>query len=337
MKRIFITILLLGMVFLGRAAADEEKTVFDEKLVELCNQVVMDIFHDIMAVKSKYKELAGFDESALSKNQYGIYQIVYQFGQTHKKKYSQVTPYQFGFTVDKIKDETFPEQEGLFNFSFPLLGIKLTGYQKKHLFRTQLDTLPFIQDRGALLADYQQTKMPLRLSVEPTKETFNVREHITLKVTLTNVTERHMAIRDPNKDTLYFVIENEVWGAAKYEKENKPKTAQEKAFARAMIQQRKLAGNPIGNVREQRSRVEGKRILRAGESITVIYEGESFLTPKEMDVYCAYRMSFEGVFPTGTTTIKIVDSQLPAASSPPDASGQSKTVENPAVPADSSQ
>lgn len=324
MKRIVVAILVLSMT--AFAHAEEKKVVFDEPLVELCNQVMMNIFQDIMAVKSKHKELANFDESALSKNEYGIYQIIYQSAPIEKKKYSQITPYNFGLTIDQFKDEHFPGREGMFNFGFPLLGIKFTGYQKKHLVRSQLDITPFIQDRGLVLADYQQEKMPLRLTIEPTKELFNVREKIVFKVTLTNVTDRHMAIRDPDEKTLYFLIGNEVWGAVEYEDQSKPLTKQQRALARAMRRQRARQGRPEGDIREERDRVEDKRILRAGESVSIIYQGGSFLTPKEMDVYCAYRMSFEGVFPTDTTTIKVVEpleGQSPAPVSPE----ESKTEE----------
>ena len=269
-----------GLLFLFFFAATSfihaEEIQIDEETKQICNQAMLNIYDDILAVKEKHKELVNFGENSFYENKYGIYTIVYQYdGDTadNPDLKRKETPYAFALTVDKMADITFKQKEGAFNYGFPLLGIKFSGYQKKHVIRSQFDILPLVDKHGTLLSDHQQKYLPLRLYLRPLKENYRVRDDIEFEVVLKNVSKRNMIVKSLGYDSLYFLFNNEVWGAS-----------------------------PSGGVKGGESLVLG-----AGQSISTVFKGASFQRPQEFNIYCVYRMTIKEINPYGILTLKIVD------------------------------
>ncbi len=270
MKKTILFILFFSLLCgVGKSRAEED--AFDPKLKELCNEVVMSIYQEIEKEKARYPELENFDKSRLTENQYGIYQIDYEY--TGEARDKSQTPYRFGVTIDRMKDVTFEQSRDAFNFGFPLLDVKFSGYQRKHLLRTQFDVLPLIQKYGELLAGYQQEYLPLRLELRTIKDSYHVREDVEFEVILKNVSKRHMIVKGLGQSTLFFLFDNQYWGT-----------------------------RPTDN-----SQGGEKVILKSGESIHMRFKGESFQKPHKFEIFSVYLMSIKGVNPTGTLKISVVD------------------------------
>ncbi|MDP2652706.1 MAG: hypothetical protein Q8Q08_01620 [Candidatus Omnitrophota bacterium] len=251
----------------------------DPKTKEIANEAILSIYQDVLAEKENYKELSAFGPSALYENQQGIYAIVYEYKGTSERPYK--TPYAFGLTIDRIDDRTFPSRATSFNFSFPLLDVKMSGYLNKHLLRTQFDLMPLVQKYGMVLGQHQQSYMPLRMELRPLQDVYYTREDIEFEVVLKNVTKRHMWVRHMGPENLYFLIDNMAWGTY-----------------------------PTSAVGQGAS-----VILRSGDSISLRLKGESFQRPKEFEIYSVYSMSIQGVNPSATLKINVVD--RPASKSAP--------------------
>ena len=270
-------IMIAVLLFWATAAvgwAEEKVADFSRETKDVCNQVMINIYKDILKVKNKYPELTNFDEKVLHENEYGIYAIVYEDTRPEaigKKK----PPFEMGLTIDKMEDATFPEKTNTFNFAFPLLGLKFSGYQTKRMLRTQYDIMPLVYGHGTTLEDYQQQFMPLQLTVRTLRDVYKVREDIEFEVSLKNVSNRHMKVKSLGIKTLFFIFGNMAWGTSPA-----------------------LGAKGGGNV-----------ILKSGESLTLKLKGESFQKPRDVEIYCAYRMSIKGVNPSTTLRIKVVENQ----------------------------
>jgi hypothetical protein len=270
-KAIFAALFAFGL--LSAVSAEENyPTRLDPETKMLCNKVMVDIYRDILSAKDKFKQLSQFGEKSLYENKYGIYTIVYKYAPGEDDP-NKAQNYEFGITIDGIDDVTFADKKGAFNLAFPLLGLKFSGYQARHLLRSQYNLMNAINKHGAALSMHQQKYIPLQLTLRALKDTYKIREDIEFEVTLKNISNRHMVVKDLGMETLYFLFEDMVWGTS-------PNSA-------------KRGG---GNV-----------VLKSGESVKLKFKGESFQKPRDIQIYCAYRMSIKGVNPAGTLNVKIID------------------------------
>lgn len=262
---------------------------------EVCNRVMMNIYQDILEVKEKHKELADFGEKALFKNPYDIYAIIYQFGETKPdERDPRKQPFSFGLTIDRMGNNSFPDREGVFNLGFPAMGLKFSGYQSQHLRQGQMDLLPFLKRHGDILAEYQQQFLPLRLYIQTEKDTFKVQEDILFEVVLKNVSKRNMLVDPLNETTLYFLVDNEYWGAGSPEIGKKPKPKRERT-ARTQ--------RPGPQLKQKGQKI----ILRSGETLSLKLKGASFLIPRQVDIYAAYQMKVQDTHPEARLKINIVE------------------------------
>lgn len=272
-KVILVFVCLVFFVpFLCAKEIIDDRPISDETR-EICNKVIRNIYYDILTDKKRYRGLADFGEDALYENKQGILTIVYQFD-TGKQTNSNLRrdKYAIAVTIEKMGEKLFQNQEGYFAYGFNVLGLKISGYQRKHLLRTQYDIIPLINKHGTLLADYQQKYLPLQIQMNATKGTFSVREDIYFDVILKNVSKRHMVVKRMNKDTVYFLINNEFWGT--------------------LPESGKHGGKSI--------------VLKSGEEISARFKGESFQSSQEVEIRAIYRIAIDGVNPYTTLKIKIV-------------------------------
>jgi hypothetical protein len=263
-------ILLFMLWFLITTSVYAQAPALDEKTKQICNQAILDIYNDILAVKEKYPSLAHFDENVMYENKNGLYAIVYQYDgeATEKNK----TRYAFGVTIDRLDDKTFPPQDGYFDYTFPVLGLKFSGYQRRTPGAAQYNALPLVQKYGGPISDLQQEGLPLRLFLRSSKDTYRVREEIEFEVVLKNVSKRHMVVKNLGQETLYFLFNNQFWGT-----------------------------RPFGAIKGSES-----VILKAGESLTARFKGEGFQIPREIEIYGVYRMGIQGVNPSAVLRLQIV-------------------------------
>lgn len=291
-----------------------DELIIDEETKKMCNTALINIHRDILKVKSKHKELAEYDKNVLSKNKYGFYTIEYQFGvEDPQEKDKRKTPYAFGLTINGIKDVAFPQQEGSFNLGFSALGLKIEGYQRKHLLRTQYNIFPLIQKYGVKIAWHEQKYLPLRLYLETVKDTYRVREDIEFEVILENITPRHMLVKDLEEKTLYFLFNNAEWGVISSRgtggESKRARIQREYNKRRERAAARRKSGESKKKPGSKPKKKGGKIILRAGESLIKRFRGESFQQPQEIEIQGIYGMSIKGVKPMGILKIKVAEAE----------------------------
>ncbi len=276
--KIVLTLLLVVGLAIGADAAElPEAPVLDAPIIEVYNAVIMDIYAAVMASKPEFKELRDFGEENLSVNPQGIYAIEYAYQPDGTDRTE--LPYQFAVTIDPVEAWTFPAQSDMFNYAFPILQMKISGYQRRHPLRKQFDVIPFIRRYGERISKIQQEHMPLMISVRPVADTVEVGANVEVDVVLTNVSKRHMYVAPLSDKTLYFLIDDQYWGTP-----------------------------PGKNVS-----VPATKILYAGESLTMRYQLGVFHKPQVLEVTCHYRMGIRGVTPYGQISLPVVAaSQSPA-------------------------
>jgi hypothetical protein len=275
MKKAILAAFLIGGLSTATYAVEAPTPKFDPEVIAICNKVMINIYKDILKSKDKYKHLKSFDEKAIYENKYGIYTILYKY-EPEEGEDKKSGNYEFGLTIDGIDDVTFPDKRRSFNLAFPLLGLKFSGYKTKITTRTQYDIAPTINRNGAVLSEYQQKFMPLQMTIRALQNTYKIRENIEFEVVLKNVSKRHMVVKSLGMDTLYFLFEDMVWGTSPDSQERGGEDA----------------------------------ILKSGGSLSLKFKGESFQKPRDIQIYCAYRMSIKGVNPAATLNLKIIDDPM---------------------------
>ena len=93
MKRgiVFFLLFLIANTCFGQSP------VLDEETKKVANQVMLDIYYDILAAKAKHPELSQFDDKVMYENQDGIYAIVYKFQPAGQAQSRDL--FEFGLTI----------------------------------------------------------------------------------------------------------------------------------------------------------------------------------------------------------------------------------------------
>ncbi len=245
----------------------------DEESKTICNQVILNIYYDILKEKNNFKELRAFGEKVVYKNPLDIYTLVYRY--TTPKDNIGKNSYEFAITITRLDDPMFKEEQGYFSFAFPVLGVKFAGFFKNNLYGASYDILKSINKFVTLLADHQQKYLPLQLTLLPVKEVFKINERIEFEVILTNVSKKNFLVKSFGTESLFFIFNNKTWGAKQL--------------------------NTLGKIFRGGESV----VLKPDESIRMRFRGESFKIPKEFEIFCSYRLAIDGVEPSGRLKVKV--------------------------------
>ena len=241
----------------------------DETLKAVCNDVMLNIYADILDSKAKYLELSQFDENVFYENKDGIYAIVYKYQPSEEKDKRKT--YEFGITLVGMDNPIFQEQgPKAFNLQFPVLGLKFAGYFKENLLGKKYNIIDAINNRGTVLAEREQQLLPLKLILRPKKTNFAVRERISFEVELKNVSKKNIWVKELNDTTLFCFFNDKFWGA------QTKKASKAKDF-----------------------------ILNAGESTSQEFLGEDVKQPGDVVISCSYELSVQGVKPSGTLKVNV--------------------------------
>lgn len=258
-----------GMLFLSLTQVSAQEPVIDDKARQFCKDIVANIYNEILARKDQYSELADFDENVLYENTDGIYTIVYEYPrpQAAEKRVS----YAMGVSIIGLDNNLFQEQKRVFELNFPLLGVKIIGYQPKYLKESQFDVMPIIRKYTQQLSDFQQRRLPLRLSIEPVKKVCQVGEEILFDVVLKNVGNEHLFVKTLGSSTLFFLLNNARWGT------------QPSDYSQG--------GDRV--------------ILRINDELRVRFKGNAYLHPGKVSIYGVYNVGIKGVKPCARSEITI--------------------------------
>ena len=299
--KIFVVGVCMCVGFPQAGLAQSNK--IDPQTKQLCNQVMINIYKEILSLKDKYQELSQFDKGVLFRNKLGVYAIVYKYKE--KMEYSDGTveykiPYSFAVTIDRLQDKAFSDKDGAFAYSFQTLSLKFNGYQNKRLLRTQFNILDVLGSQGKALNDYQQQFLPVRLFIKTSKEVYKVDEPVDFEVFLTNVSKANLVMKSLSKDTLHFSINGKIWGVGLGDETEVP-TSRQEANMMALRARREAK-----NVDLREARIK-QGMLRAGEAFTIRFQGDSFPDPQDVVVEAVYQVPIREVYPSAVLKFKVVE------------------------------
>jgi len=266
-----ILICLLFILFSSNSYAQDVPLPVPEitELTDLCNQVLKGIYEDVLSVKDQYGELKNFTKASVTKNNYGITQLEYNAQNSGEHSY------RFGVTIVKIDDPNpFRSDETAFDYGFPLLGIKIAGFQNRLKHRDRFDVLNPIQQYGQQLLDEQRKYTPLLLTAHPVNETVKVGENIEFIISLKNQSAVNLAVKPLNTQTVIFIYDGVLWGA----REKDAKKAETKEI-----------------------------ILGPGDEIARKFIGSSFPKARGLEVYCSYIKTYKGIALYDLLKINIIE------------------------------
>ena len=278
-KHIIAAFVLLSLFLFCLSTSITQAADIDDTTKEMCNQVMLNIYYDIVALREKYPELVNFGDEAMHENKHGLYTLIYKIDDPKVTK--QSTPFAFGLTIDRTDENVLPKQPGSFAFPFSLIDVKFSGYQHPYLRSTQFNLIPLIEKHGIELAIYQQKKMPLRLYSRSIKEIYKINEPVEFEVILKNVGKTHYYVRELDQKNLYFVYNNRSWGT-------RPKIKM-----------------PSSKGRKKKSGKLPRKTLKSGESMSLILKGDSFRKPQDVEIMGVYKMNINGVTPSGLLNIRV--------------------------------
>ncbi len=271
MDRIIIIWNILVLILFSSTAYSAS---LDPVSIKLGNQLLVNILHDINDRKDSYKELEDLSEKNLLVQKNGLYLLQYEYfgvGQsTTMKSYGlniQLLPLMMN-KKSKLDDENY------FRYDYPILGLSLVGSQFRALKSKQLDIRSIVENNQLFLAEKQQEKLPFRLSLKTTKDSFKENEDIEIEVTLKNVSGHSLKVKKLSAKTLRFTIDNNVWGTTEIS----------------------LVDTGRGE----------HTILKVGESIKKTFKGKGLNRYKEFKIYCYYNMGYQGVNPMAILKVRIL-------------------------------
>ena len=159
--------------------------------------------------------------------------------------------------------------------NFPVLGLKIYGYQNRSTIRgARFDPTPLVEKEGQSVYDHQQKYMTVKLILKPQKTVYKINERINFLVTLQNTGSQDYKIKPLGEQTLFFTIDNKIWGT-------QPEMAKPED-------------------------VQKEIVLRAKSATNRDFKGESFKEPRAVEIRGTYNRAFKGVLPMGIAKITIV-------------------------------
>lgn len=251
----------------------------DAHIMKLGNEVIVRIFQDVYSLKNQYSELQNLTEKSVFVDNKGWYLLKYEnfgFGNNLKNKKS----YGINVRVQALENRSQEEiNDNNFRFDYPLLGISLVGDQYLALKSKQLNILPIVEENQIVLENEQQSRLPFQLTISTAKESINENEDIEFVVSLQNVTDHNLKVKNLSSKTLSFIINKKEWGAEE---------VRGSAYTR---------GDYI--------------ILKSGEKISKFFRGKGLGRLSEFRVFCTYNMTYKSVNPQASLKVKIVNSLPP--------------------------
>lgn len=274
----FVVLFFAFLVSFSSIGFAQEK-LSKEEIEALCNTTMVNMYNDILVMKSKYPDLKDFNKNALKKDAAGNYYIEYSAA-PEAGEYSENRFFAFAVSIIGLDEVKYYRERGsrkkIFDFGFPLLEIKFQGYKQRGLHSKELDIQALVKDNGKLLLMEQDKYLPLQVIVKSNKDAFKVDEIISFDVTLKNRGDKSYQVKDLNSQSLFFVYgDDTTWGAEE-----------------------------IG---VKKSTEKNSVLLNPGRSVTKTFSGTGFSIPKEYEISCFYVMTFNGVNPSGLLNVRVED------------------------------
>ena len=233
----------------------------------VANQVMKSLLEDISHYKGQYSELNAFDERSVTKNSQDLPRLSYTSPDASGIDY--VLSVEF-LPVDE--HVVVPDGMELKAWRFPLLGIKLTRLFDYKRRGYPLDIDRMINAHVRTLLKFEQTLMPLQITIKPEKDLYRIGERIQFQIILSNKGSQNLKVKSLDDRTLYFSFGNRFWGTP-------PKDAQ---------------GGSL-------------EILAPGKFLTKSFKGESFSLPQEVEIMATYAIGYKGVYPIDWVKVRIAE------------------------------
>lgn len=240
--------------------------------IRVVNEAIVKIFEDAKLAGETESAFANLSQEHLTKTSLGFTKFEYQT--EYVDQFGRPLNYTFVITAVGLSDAH--PYEGVadkkFVYEYPLLGLKVVGTQSRTHSRFGFNSEKILTHRLRAIEDYQQSKLPLNLIINHDKEEYRPGETITITLRVKNISAKSLLIKDLNEYTLYMSYAGKTWGS----------------------QDATMVKNTGKGV-----------VLKPGSEISLDFTINAPNVAKDVDVYCAYNLAYEGILPSDLVTIKV--------------------------------
>lgn len=252
-----VMVLLSATVFAVQASAQDQTKV-------VADSVMDDIASRVAAAKTRYLVFANFDPASLTRNAYGFKELRYTYPLT-EERVLELNVIMLPIKVNEA--EILPGRHVL---EFPLAGVKVLWSTAKGGFYLEgFDLGELVEDATWPLEEVQQEQLPIRMSIESPKTSYQVGEEVKLDIVVKNVTSNSLRVKPLNGQTAYCVLNKQEWGT------KDPKQA------------------------------PSKKILGPGEELRVQMKMRGIQDPGDFRIICSYGIGFQKVRPEARKVLKV--------------------------------
>jgi hypothetical protein len=236
----------------------------------LANEMIQNVFAEAQEAGKTKSALAQLSQENFFKGEDGLLRIDYSTNYIDERS-RQEQSYAFALVFVKMDEKNpYQDQAHAFSFEYPLLQLKLVGFQSQLPSKFSFNLGNSINRHLRKMEEFQQRFLPLSLTIEIEKEEYKPAEAITFNVHLRNLSGRPFQVHDLNEQTLYLEYAGKNWGSSD------------------------LTDNPGKPV-----------VLKKDDKLTKSFTINAPIKPGLVDVYCSYNMTYSGVKPSTTVSFQI--------------------------------
>lgn len=146
---------------------------------------------------------------------------------------------------------------------------------------------------------------------------YHVGEPIYFKVILTNTSKYNILVNGLSKATLFFTLNNAVWGTSDGDvveplSAREIKKQQREQFRKLRVKERdvrkRLKENlGLPTLLGEQTEADGRLILKANQALTVNFVGEGYDKVQEVEIRGTYQLNIQGLKPTAKAVLRIIE------------------------------
>lgn len=216
----------------GHAFAQEPlPNALSKQTRDRANEVVLQVFNDLLSVKDSFPDLKGFSEKVLIQDDDDRLSFQFNYGDLFsvKRKFS------FGYLEADQLFSADRSKGSLSRWPYPVLKIKFVLAEEQVDARLSAYIMSRVEERLQMLEDIQQSNLPLKLDVLAPEWVDLRDDRVRFEVRLINVSDKSWLVRDLGADSLICGINGHPWETGDIQpsttRKLKPRDSIRKVFA----------------------------------------------------------------------------------------------------------
>jgi hypothetical protein len=230
----------------------------------IADSIMDDIASRIAAAKTRYMVFANFDPASLTRNSDGFKELRYTYPLAEERNLEVNVV----MVSSKTKaSEALPDGHVL---EFPLAGVKVIWSTVRGGFYLEgFELGELVEDAAWPLEELQQKQLPISMSIETPKTTYQVGEEVKMDIVVKNVTTSSLRVKPLNSQTAYCTLNQQEWGT----KDPKP--------------------------------APSKKILGPGEELRIQLKMQGVQRTGDFRIICSYGIGFQKIRPEARKVLEV--------------------------------